>query len=1125
MALTDKLAAIGNAIREKTNTTEKISLNDMPYMISMISSGEGDGIKPYVNFYDWDGSLLHQYTLSEFSKLGTLPDLPDNLPGYTCMEWNYDLATILEMNSHVNVAAIYNQNNEDITEEASPDPVYVDGTKLYLHITSPTTITLYLRQSVTNGTSIFWGDGESSGAGVNYGSSNISITHAYQPGDYTITFVLEENCKLTLGWVNYSYCVMGSSGISGTGTTKSASCLVKAEIDLRNTILSSSTFRYCYNLETAVFGDGETTSLPSYTFQNCFSLKSVKLSNSINAIGSYAFSYCRSLKDVTITNSVKSIGGCAFEYCTALTRITIPGSVKSLDTYVFRECYALESVEIQNGVETIRDYSFYNCYALKSLSLPNSVKSLGAAVFTNCWSLKNVTLSTGLNTIQNSAFSGCSMLENIVIPNGITSIGSSAFSGCTVLRFVSLPKATIKIASGAFNGCVSLRNAVFSQNIQTIETQAFNGCSALEYIVLPPNVASVATQCFVSCMCVKNIVVPETMDGMTGILKTCYIYNKKLKDIYDAAISSCSTIRDRSFEACLYLEKAAIRGEIETVGSYAFGSNPVLKQAVLAYGLTSIKDNAFRDCYVLEDVDFPESMTHISTNAFYNCRSMKHLIVPEYVITLGGSAFASSGLESVKIMAETVVLQGSIFASCHNLTNLDLSAVKKLTIQGSAFAYSGIKEVGNLPKETTISGQQVFEYCRQLETADVSNAVITESSYMFRYCCALKNVVLPKTMNVIGTQMFYQCYALEKLELPENITTIGTNAFDSCFILKSINLDMNLVTINSNAFANCYALRELSIPPHVTYMASCLSQCFALEHLYMYPLTVPEGNGTSIGSNLYTGYTIHVPKGCLAQYEEKWTYHVGHFEEFEFMVADKKAHTKYILLSDTSVRIKNAFTHSQFDEGQTFTITLDYDGTNLTNISDLVFDYENSVVSFDFVRSESFSYDAVESLKVSIAVDGKDISCEFSATLKYASTDITLEYNVEHVAGYIFSERSDGYYESTNQGVNGSFALCKLVFHTTSPYLYIDCISDGEANCDFGIVSNIDCILTSNTNSDTGTNVKKNFTGQPDRKEETLEYEITDNDEHFIYLKYRKDGSAHRGADSLKFKVRSIYDE
>lgn len=51
MALTDKLTAIGDAIREKTDTTDLIPLNDMPDAIRNIQSGGGKFKPKYLSFY------------------------------------------------------------------------------------------------------------------------------------------------------------------------------------------------------------------------------------------------------------------------------------------------------------------------------------------------------------------------------------------------------------------------------------------------------------------------------------------------------------------------------------------------------------------------------------------------------------------------------------------------------------------------------------------------------------------------------------------------------------------------------------------------------------------------------------------------------------------------------------------------------------------------------------------------------------------------------------------------------------------------------------------------------------------------------------------------------------------
>ena len=46
-----------------------------------------------VNFYDYDGTLLHSYTLAETQALTELPELPSH-DGLICQGWNWNLADI-----------------------------------------------------------------------------------------------------------------------------------------------------------------------------------------------------------------------------------------------------------------------------------------------------------------------------------------------------------------------------------------------------------------------------------------------------------------------------------------------------------------------------------------------------------------------------------------------------------------------------------------------------------------------------------------------------------------------------------------------------------------------------------------------------------------------------------------------------------------------------------------------------------------------------------------------------------------------------------------------------------------------------------------------------------------------
>ena len=173
--------------------------------------------------------------------------------------------------------------------------------------------------------------------------------------------------------------------------------------------------------------------------------------------------------------------------------------------------------------------------------------------------------------------------------------------------------------------------------------------------------------------------------------------------------------------------------------------------------------------------------------------------------------------------------------------------------------------------------------------------------------------------------------------------------------------------------------------------------------------------------------------------------------------------------------IKNTFIHTAFAENQTYTVTPFYNGSNLASINNLVVDIENGLITFDIERSETIDFDALETLDITIGIDGTDISCDFTIELRYVDGDIISEYTIVHLAGYQFIEEADNYYISTNKGVQNSYSLCAIEFTTSTGKLYLDCIGAGEANFDYGIVSEIDELLSASNYADSGSVVKKSF--------------------------------------------------
>lgn len=153
-----------------------------------------------------------------------------------------------------------------------------------------------------------------------------------------------------------------------------------------------------------------------------------------------------------------------------------------------------------------------------------------------------------------------------------------------------------------------------------------------------------------------------------------------------------------------------------------------------------------------------------------------------------------------------------------------------------------------------------------------------------------------------------------------------------------------------------------------------------------------------------------------------------------------------------------------------------------------------------------------------------NISGDYNKTLTTEVLYIKpMEYTIEKVDGatYGFDLNSNKYYESTNKGKTSSYSLCKLAFVATekNKTLKLECINSAESNFDFGILSNIDTTLTLSNIQDSSTNTYKSFRGQSSTHPVIITYPEVTVGEHFIYIKYLKDGGGNADNDSLQFKV------
>ena len=422
-------------------------------------------------------------------------------------------------------------------------------------------------------------------------------------------------------------------------------------------------------------------------FSGCSLLETIQMPTSTNwnknnkgIIGTEMFDGCRSLGSINLVCEETTVNSYGFRNCSSLKTLTDANHYVAPSTSSFEGCSSLESIRTYAPSKKIYEACFKDDSKLREVEIlynSSAVITLSTDCFANCGALNSITFPAQMTKLEIGvrSFSGCSSLEGGIF-DGITinSVSTESFKNCSKLDYIDI--STLTLTQSLFEGCEKLHGDTAESNILTIKkmstlpTKTFMGCSSLTELAFTgtTNITTVGASCFEDCTSLLSL--PAEITSTITIINTRSFYNCRTMENFTCG-NSLKTLNSEAFYDCRKLKSFSVPSS--------------------ATSLTSIGEKCFYDCFDLESISFPKAIT-IYQEAFHGCVSLETVDLP--VVTtiydqafsgcaalttfpdlpklkyLYAEAFFGSGLEEVDWSGMTTtfsVLQDKVFGNCQNL--------------------------------------------------------------------------------------------------------------------------------------------------------------------------------------------------------------------------------------------------------------------------------------------------------------------------------------------------------------------------------------------------------------------------------------------------------------------------
>jgi hypothetical protein len=376
------------------------------------------------------------------------------------------------------------------------------------------------------------------------------------------------------------------------------------------------------------------------SFNECYILENIVLSDKIEYIGASCFYSNRRITGIVIPKSTKFIGRQSFSGVEGTveldennpyfyledgvlysknrkeliapinhrgTKITIKEGIKEIRPYAFYDA-KYYTIQIPASIEKIGNYAFASCDNLKKIELPDTLKELSKGLFLYT-PIENITLPKSLKIMKEYCLSS-TRLSSIEIPNSVENIEKNAFSNNEVLFSVSLPSSLKIIKKETFSYCEKLKYVFLPSSLERIEENAFFACVDLNYKI-EDGIKYLGTE--------DNpyLAMMSTTDEFYG---ESIIMGEETRVIYD----SFGFIFNKE------IKKFQLSNNIKRIPRFCFHYSKLL-EIILPSNLVIIDDYGLAGCESLSTIVIPKSVEYIGAYAFYNIKNLSIYLESETI--------------------------------------------------------------------------------------------------------------------------------------------------------------------------------------------------------------------------------------------------------------------------------------------------------------------------------------------------------------------------------------------------------------------------------------------------------------------------------------------------------------